>query len=264
MSDRDRTENNINEDSGEEKLFRAMSGVDEELLLRSEQSGSGKTGKVYKFPMRYVSRIAAACLCFAVAGVLYAAMSSTKMADSTGSADTAAPQLAYNITADTAIPEENEAQAEQYAAAQAEDAGNDGMSDVDTSGAAMSEDMAGTGSESVLEEAAAELPESAMEEAKPEAASELPEGAVKEAASELPESAQESAKSEAADNEMPVTQQDSGAQEKQDSQMSTENAVSGGTDEMSETDTTAAAQEGKIMKKQGRHFPGKLTKKGQQ
>lgn len=258
MSDRNRTENNRNEDSGEEKLFRAMSGVDEELLLRSEQGGNGNTGKVHKFPTRYVSRIAAACLCFAVAGVLYAAMSSTKMADSTGSADAVAPQLANSITADTAIPEGNEAaQAEQYAAAQAEDAGDDGSMD----GAAMPE-------------AAAELPGSAVEEAKPEsakseAASELPEGALEEAASELPESAlegakPESAKSEAADNEMPVTQQDSGAQGKQDSQMSTEDAASGGTDEMSETDTIAAAQEGKIMKKQGRHFPGKLTKKGQQ
>lgn len=249
MSDRNRTENNRNEDSGEEKLFRAMSGVDEELLLRSEQGGSGNTGKVHKFPTRYVSRIAAACLCFAVAGVLYAAMSSTKMADSTGSADTAAPQLVNSITADTAIPEGNEtAQAEQYAAAQAEDAGDDGSMDGAT-----------------MPEAAAELPGSAVEEAKPEsaksqAASELPEEALEEAASELPESA----KSEAADNEMPVTQQDSGAQGKQDSQMSTEDAASGGTDEMSETDTTAAAQEGKIMKKQGRHFPGKLTKKGQQ
>lgn len=207
MSDRSRTENNGNENSKEEKLFRAMSGVDEDLLLRSEQSGSGNTGKVHKFPIRYVSRIAAACLCFVVAGVLYVAMSSTKMADSTGSADMAAPALAYSITADTAIPEGNEA--------------------------------------------AAELPEGAMAEA----ASELPESALEEAKLE-------SAMSEAADNEMPVTQQDSGAQEKQDSQMSTEDAVSGGTGEMSETDTTAATQEEKVMKKQDRHLPGKMTRKG--
>lgn len=235
----------MNEDSREEKLFRAMSGVDEELLLRSEQSGSGNTGKVHKFPTRYVSRIAAACLCFAVAGVLYAAMSSTKIADSTGSVDMAAPQLVYNIVGDTAIPEGNAAQEEQYAAAQAEDVGNDGTNDVDTPGAAMSEDMAEaaaeTGPESALEGAAAELPESAMEEAK-----------------------QESAMSEAADNEMLVTQQDSMVQEKQDSQMSTQDAASGDTGEMSETDTMAATQEEKVMKKQGRHLPGKMTKKGQQ
>lgn len=257
MSDRDKTENNMNEDSREEKLFRAMSGVDEELLLRSEQSGSGNTGKVHKFPARYVSRIATACLCFAVAGVLYAAMSSTKIADSTGSVDMAAPQLVYNIVGDTAIPEGNAAQEEQYAAAQAEDVGNDGTNDVDTPGAAMSEDMA---------EAAAEAgPESALEGA----AAELPESALEEAASELPESAlegakQESAMSEAADNEMPVTQQDSMVQEKQDSQMSTQDAASGDTGEMSETDTMAATQEEKVMKKQGRHLPGKMTKKGQQ
>lgn len=231
MGERNKTENSRNENSKEEKLFRAMSGVDEDLLLRSEQSGSGNTGKVQKFPTRYVSRIAAACLCFVVAGVLYVAMSSTKMADSTGSADMAAPQLAYSITADTAIPEENEA-------AQAVDTGNDDMSGEDTSGAAISE-------------AAAELPEGAMAEA----ASELPESALEEAKLE-------SAMAEAADNEMPVTQQDSGAQEKQDSQMSTEDAVSGGTGEMSETDTTAATQEEKVMKKQDRHLPGKMTRKG--
>ena len=77
----------------EEKLFRAMSGVDEDLLLRSERSGSKNTGKVRKFPMNYVSRIVAACLCFAVAGGLYVTMSSTKMADST-SADTAGNECA--------------------------------------------------------------------------------------------------------------------------------------------------------------------------
>ncbi len=202
MSERNKTENSRNKNSKEEKLFRAMSGVDEDLLLRSEQSGSGNTGKVHKFPTRYVSRIVAACLCFVVAGVLYVAMSSTKMADSTGSAAMATPQLAYSITADTAIPEGNEA--------------------------------------------AAELPEGAMAEA----ASELPESALEEAKLE-------SAMSEAADNEMPVTQQDSGAQEK-----SAEDVVSGGTGEMSGTDTTAATQEEKVMKKQDRHLPGKMTRKG--
>ena len=50
----------------EEKLFRALSGVDEELLLRSEQSNDTKkqkeNGKIHRFPLRYASRIAAACL----------------------------------------------------------------------------------------------------------------------------------------------------------------------------------------------------------
>ena len=55
---------------------------------------------------RYVTRIAAACLCFVVAGVLYMTMSSTKMADNTGNADTAAPQMAYGITEDQEIQEE--------------------------------------------------------------------------------------------------------------------------------------------------------------
>ena len=103
----------------EERLFRALSGVEEELLHRSEQNeGVEKrkaNGKIRRFPIYYVSRIAAACLCFVVAGVLYVTMSSTKMADSTGT-DTAAPQSAYSAGADGAAPAEN------FAAAQAENA----------------------------------------------------------------------------------------------------------------------------------------------
>lgn len=101
----------------EEKLFRALSGVEEELLHRSEQNeGVEKrkaNGKIRRFPLYYVSHIAAACLCFVVAGVLYMTMSGTKMADSTG-ADTAAPQSAYSTGAESAAP------AEDFAMAQAE------------------------------------------------------------------------------------------------------------------------------------------------
>lgn len=103
----------------EEKLFRALSGVEEELLHRSEQNNGAEkrkaNGKIRRFPLYYVSRIAAACLCFVVAGVLYMTMSGTKMADSTG-ADTAAPQSAYSTSAESAAPVEN------FAAAQAENA----------------------------------------------------------------------------------------------------------------------------------------------
>lgn len=106
MKDMSDCNKNNNQDVNlkEEKLFRAMSGVDEDLLLRSGQIRN--SGRVHKFPMRYVTRIAAACLCFVVAGVLYMTMSSTKMADSTGNADTAAPQMAYGITEDQEIQEE--------------------------------------------------------------------------------------------------------------------------------------------------------------
>ncbi len=105
MKDMSDCNKNNNQDVNlkEEKLFRAMSGVDEDLLLRSEQIRN--SGRVHKFPMRYVTRIAASCLCFVVAGVLYMTMSSTKMADSTGNADTAAPQMAYGITEDQEIQE---------------------------------------------------------------------------------------------------------------------------------------------------------------
>lgn len=103
----------------EEKLFRALSGVEEELLHRSEQNNGAEkrkaNGKIRRFPLYYVSRIAAACLCFVVAGVLYMTMSDTKMADSTG-ADTAAPQSAYSTGAESAAPAEN------FAMAQAENA----------------------------------------------------------------------------------------------------------------------------------------------
>lgn len=103
----------------EEKLFRALSGVEEELLHRSEQNNGAEkrkaNGKIRRFPLYYVSRIAAACLCFVVAGVLYMTMSGTKMADSTGT-DTAAPQSAYSAGADGAAP------AEDFAMAQAENA----------------------------------------------------------------------------------------------------------------------------------------------
>lgn len=102
----------------EEKLFRALSGVEEELLHRSEQNNGVEkrkaNGKIRRFPLHYVSRIAAACLCFVVAGVLYMTMSGTKMADSTG-ADTAAPQSAYSTGAESAAPAEN------FVAAQAGD-----------------------------------------------------------------------------------------------------------------------------------------------
>lgn len=115
MKDMSDCNKNNNQDVNlkEEKLFRAMSGVDEDLLLRSEQIRN--SGRVHKFPMRYVTRIAAACLCFVVAGVLYMTMSSTKMADSTGNADTAAPQMAYGITEDQEI-QEAAAMAEEEAA----------------------------------------------------------------------------------------------------------------------------------------------------
>lgn len=127
MKDMSDCNKNNNQDVNlkEEKLFRAMSGVDEDLLLRSGQIRN--SGRVHKFPMRYVTRIAAACLCFVVAGVLYMTMSSTKMADSTGNADTAAPQMAYGITEDQEIQEEAamaEAEAAMPEGEAAEDSAN--------------------------------------------------------------------------------------------------------------------------------------------
>ena len=102
----------------EEKLFRALSGVEEELLHRSEQNNGMEkrkaNGKIHRFPLYYVSRIAAACLCFVVMGAVFVTVrNSSKMADSTSN-DAAAPQSAYSTGAESAAPAEN------FAAAQAE------------------------------------------------------------------------------------------------------------------------------------------------
>lgn len=114
----------------EEKLFRALSGVDEELLLQSEQSNGTKkqkeNGKIHRFPLHYASRIAAACLCFVAAGVLYMTMSGTKMADSTGAdmaaqaVDTAAAQQQVYEAAEAAREENEAAPAERAENAMAE------------------------------------------------------------------------------------------------------------------------------------------------
>lgn len=104
----------------EEKLFRALSGVEEELLHRSEQNNGAEkrkaNGKIRRFPLHYVSRIAAACLCFVVMGAVFVTVrNSSKMADSTSN-DAAAPQSAYSAGTESAAPAEN------FAAAQAENA----------------------------------------------------------------------------------------------------------------------------------------------
>ena len=104
----------------EERLFRALSGVEGELLHRSEQNeGVEKrkaNGKIRRFPLYYVSRIAAACLCFVTMGAVFVTVrNSSKMADSTSN-DAAAPQSAYSAGAESAAPAEN------FAMAQAENA----------------------------------------------------------------------------------------------------------------------------------------------
>ena len=100
----------------EERLFRALSGVEEELLHRSEQNEGVANGKIRRFPLYYVSRIAAACLCFVAMGAVFVTVrNSSKMADSTSN-DTAAPQSAYSTGAESAAPAEN------FAMAQAENA----------------------------------------------------------------------------------------------------------------------------------------------
>lgn len=123
----------------EEKVFRALSGVDEELLLRSEQSNGTKkqneNGKIHRFPLRYATHIAAACLCFVVAGVLYMTMSGTKMVDSTG-ADMAAQAV------DTAAGNECAAPPQVYEEAQSGD----------------------TAEEAEMPESAADMPEGAVAE----------------------------------------------------------------------------------------------------
>ena len=212
----------------EEKLFRALSGVEEELLHRSEQNeGAEKrkaNGKIRRFPLHYVSRIAAACLCFVVAGVLYMTMSSTKMADSTGNADTAAPQMAYGITEDQEIQEE------------AVDAARSG----DTAGA-----------ENEIQSAAA------MAEA--EAA--MPEGEAAEDSANMAEmtdsASTDSGQQAASGNSADGQKQNSLESAKQESAPS----VSG--NEAVQDSTEAASEEDGILKKKERQLPKKMTVKGQ-
>lgn len=199
-----------------------MSGVDEDLLLRSEQIRN--SGRVHKFPMRYVTRIAAACLCFVVAGVLYMTMSSTKMADSTGNADTAAPQMAYGITEDQEIQEE------------AVDAARSG----DTAGA-----------ENEIQK------EAAMAEA--EAA--MPEGEAAEDSANMAEmtdsASTDSGQQAASGNSADGQKQNSLESAKQESAPS----VSG--NEAVQDSTEAASEEDGILKKKERQLPKKMTVKGQ-
>ena len=212
----------------EEKLFRALSGVEEELLHRSEQNNGAEkrkaNGKIRRFPLHYVSRIAAACLCFVVAGVLYMTMSSTKMADSTGNADTAAPQMAYGITEDQEIQEE------------AVDAARSG----DTAGA-----------ENEIQSAAA------MAEA--EAA--MPEGEAAEDSANMAEmtdsASTDSGQQAASGNSADGQKQNSLESAKQESTPS----VSG--NEAVQDSTEAASEEDGILKKKERQLPKKMTVKGQ-
>ena len=212
----------------EEKLFRALSGVEEELLHRSEQNNGVEkrkaNGKIRRFPLHYVSRIAAACLCFVVAGVLYMTMSSTKMADSTSNADTAAPQMAYGITEDQEIQEE------------AVDAARSG----DTAGA-----------ENEIQSAAA------MAEA--EAA--MPEGEAAEDSANMAEmtdsASTDSGQQAASGNSADGQKQNSLESAKQESTPS----VSG--NEAVQDSTEAASEEDGILKKKERQLPKKMTVKGQ-
>lgn len=212
----------------EEKLFRALSGVEEELLHRSEQNNGAEkrkaNGKIRRFPLHYVSRIAAACLCFVVAGVLYMTMSSTKMADSTSNADTAAPQMAYGITEDQEIQEE------------AVDAARSG----DTAGA-----------ENEIQSAAA------MAEA--EAA--MPEGEAAEDSANMAEmtdsASTDSGQQAASGNSADGQKQNSLESAKQESTPS----VSG--NEAVQDSTEAASEEDGILKKKERQLPKKMTVKGQ-
>lgn len=112
QQDKNQEQKNLRSENAE-RLFLAMSGVDEELLARSEESAAEhtgtKTGKIHRFPIGRTSRIAAACLCFVVVGAVFVTVSTYgwragKNADSSGAAMDVAMQ---NEAA--AAPVENEA-----------------------------------------------------------------------------------------------------------------------------------------------------------
>lgn len=211
----------------EEKLFRALSGVEEELLHRSEQNNGVEkrkaNGKIRRFPLHYVSRIAAACLCFVVAGVLYMTMSGTKMADSTG-ADTAAPQSAYSTGAESAAPAEN------FAAAQAGD----------------------TAEEAEMAAAAADMPEGAVAE---------PEGAVAEVTAGTDGAVTGNLQAAQQSSDSMDEKQSSGMSADADSVVSVSgNEVSGAEDS---TEEAKEQTEGTLTEKAVRPRLRKMTTKGQ-
>lgn len=67
------------------RVFEALNGVDEELLLRSEKKAEKKPGKIFRF--QTVSRVAAACLGFLVVGGVFLAVQNSQMKSATPMAE---------------------------------------------------------------------------------------------------------------------------------------------------------------------------------
>ena len=78
------------------KLIKALSGVDEELLERSEERKTGH--KIVRFMNRY-GKGCAACLCLIVAGAAFFSMRGVKTDNTTESIMEMAPGLQANMTA---------------------------------------------------------------------------------------------------------------------------------------------------------------------
>ena len=78
------------------KLMQALSGVDEELLERSEERKTGH--KIVRFMNRY-GKGCAACLCLIVAGAAFFSMRGVKTDNTTESIMEMAPGLQANMTA---------------------------------------------------------------------------------------------------------------------------------------------------------------------
>lgn len=91
------------------KLMQALSGVDEELLARTEERETGH--KIVRFMNRY-GKGCAACLCLIAAGAAFFAMRGVKTDNTTGSTMELAQNMQANMTtsstADEAAPAEIE------------------------------------------------------------------------------------------------------------------------------------------------------------
>ncbi len=71
------------------RIFEALSGVDEELLIRCEEStGEGASGKKVR-PIWYYGKVLAACFCFVVCGAVMLNMGSLLLKKETASSDRA-------------------------------------------------------------------------------------------------------------------------------------------------------------------------------
>ena len=238
----------------EEKLFRALSGVEEELLLRSEQSGSGSEEKVRKFPIGPIARIAAACLCFVVVGAMFVAVRDSAKWVGSSSSDMAAPQMEYMAAE---AYDTGGAQAENEAAGRVADAEAEAEVTMPEAEVAQAEMAQAEIADSVGADVTAAMDGGlALEEARQEAADGEAAGVLEEA------------QQNAADNQLQgavegnTSQKQNDAQTSEDSAETMESSLESNSEDPASGESAEATEDVPVGKA-GRHLQKKMTRKGQ-